>query len=242
MPKLIAHRGYARHFPENTLVAVEAALDVGARFVEIDVQLSRNGVPFLMHDRDLRRMCGVNAALGELDAAQIGHLRAAERVRFGEQFADEPVASLKSFVDAIARRAGPQVFVELKRASIEQLGADAVLDAVLPELEPIASRCTLISFDGAVLQRARARSKLRIGPVLFTWEQLQHPDLRALVPDVIFCDVDTLPASGEFRSLGAPLAVYEVDQPEIALALAARGVEFIETFAIDEMLRALDPR
>ncbi|MCC7012190.1 MAG: glycerophosphodiester phosphodiesterase [Planctomycetes bacterium] len=237
-PELIAHRGYARHYPENTLAAVEAALQVGARAVEIDVQLSRDRVPFLMHDRTLERMCGVPGSIGELLAVEVEQLRAAESARFGERFAAEPVASLARFVELVARHDGVHAFVELKRASLERFGPDAVLDAVVPRLEPLAQRCTLISFDVQVLQRARQRFPLRIGPVLISWGQYADGQLAPLSPDIVFCDLDKLPAQGALPTR-IPLAVYEVDDAVVARALAARGVRFVETFAIGELQREL---
>ena len=42
---LIAHRGWQRRYPENTLAAIEGAITAGALHIEIDVQLSRDGVP-----------------------------------------------------------------------------------------------------------------------------------------------------------------------------------------------------
>lgn len=47
---LVAHRGCAARYPENTLAAVAAALQEGACCVEVDVQLSADRVPVLMHD------------------------------------------------------------------------------------------------------------------------------------------------------------------------------------------------
>jgi glycerophosphoryl diester phosphodiesterase len=237
-PELIAHRGYARCFPENTLVSVQAALEVGARCVEVDVQLSRDRVPFLMHDRTLERMCAESGPLGERMAVELETLCAAERERFGERFADEPLASLSSFVALVARAPGVHAFVELKRASIEQFGCDAVLDAVLPRLEPLGRRCTLISFDTDVLRRARARGPRRLGPVLIHWSQFADGEVSELAPDVIFCDLEKLPPDARFPD-GVPFAIYEVDRPELALDLAARGARFVETFAIREMLEAL---
>jgi glycerophosphoryl diester phosphodiesterase len=46
---IVAHRGYAFRYPENTLEAFQAAVDAGAKWVEVDVQL-RDGVPVLAHD------------------------------------------------------------------------------------------------------------------------------------------------------------------------------------------------
>jgi len=51
---LVAHRGWQRRYPENTLPAIKGALDAGARYIEVDVQLSADGVPVLFHDRTLQ--------------------------------------------------------------------------------------------------------------------------------------------------------------------------------------------
>ena len=58
LPFLIAHRGNAADYPENTLAALRSAIELGLRHVEFDVQLTRDGVPVVLHDADLRRMTG----------------------------------------------------------------------------------------------------------------------------------------------------------------------------------------
>lgn len=237
--RLIAHRGHARVAPENTLAAVDSALAAGARAVEIDVQLSADGEAFLMHDRTLERMCGRRESLGELSGAQLRELRAAEPERFGQRFAAEPLASLAAFSERIARAPQVHAYVELKRVSIERFGVDAVLDAVLPMLLPIHGRCTLISFDVGVLRAARQRTHLPVGPVLITWEQRRDPLLVGLEPQVVFCDDEKLPAVGPLDVPGGALAVYEVDTAHRARQLFARGVRFVETFAVEALLNEL---
>lgn len=58
---LIAHRGDSAHAPENTLEAAQRARDEGADAWELDVQLSRDGVPVVLHDRSLMRTTDVVA-------------------------------------------------------------------------------------------------------------------------------------------------------------------------------------
>ncbi|MFC1685138.1 glycerophosphodiester phosphodiesterase, partial [Pseudomonadota bacterium] len=53
VPTLIAHRGYALHYPENSLEAMEAALKAGALFVEFDVHLSADEEPMVIHDANV---------------------------------------------------------------------------------------------------------------------------------------------------------------------------------------------
>ncbi len=75
-PIVIGHRGAAGEYPENTLLSFERALDQGAAILESDVHLSRDGVPILLHDATLERVCGAPGAacdrtwqaLCELDA------------------------------------------------------------------------------------------------------------------------------------------------------------------------------
>src|SRR2546428_3387763 len=59
-PFVIAHRGFGAQYPENTLVAVRAALDLGVDYVEIDVQETRDGKLAVFHDYRLDRICGVS--------------------------------------------------------------------------------------------------------------------------------------------------------------------------------------
>ena len=237
--RLVAHRGHAQVAPENTLAAVRSALAAGARFVEVDLQLAADGVPWLLHDRTLERMCGVAGSLAERDSAALAALRAGEAARFGRRFADEPLATLDGLVGLLARHPAAHVYVEVKRAALEVFGARRVLDEVLPRLAPLTGRWTLISFDLGVLQLARKVADVALGPVLEAWGQKDEPATAALEPDVIFCDVLRLPADGPL-ALPAPLVVYEIDRAEQARALFARGVARVESFAVGALLAALE--
>ena len=61
--ELVAHRGYPRHYPENTLIGIEAAIRAGAAYVEVDIQLSSDQVPLLYHDSDMQRLSGKPGAV-----------------------------------------------------------------------------------------------------------------------------------------------------------------------------------
>lgn len=238
-PELIAHRGHAAVCPENTRAALDSALTAGARFVEVDVQLSKDGVPFLFHDRTLSRMCAVDGALGDRTAAQLRELRAAESGRFGARFASEPIATLDDLVECAAAHPQAFAFVELKRASLERVGPNAVLDAVLPRLAGLANRCALISFDLAVLREARRRCDLPVGAVFDRFGDVAAGALGDLKVEFVFADLFGLPADRPLTVPGAAVAVYEVADPAAARALAARGVRFVETFDFARMQAGL---
>jgi len=238
-PELVAHRGWAAEYPENTRAALEAAIEAGARWVEVDVQLSSDGRPVLFHDRSLERMCGVAGPVHLQTLAGLRALPCAERSRFGEKFAKERIAELSELVDLL--RAHPQVFafVEIKRAAIESFDAERVLAAVVPLLEPVRSRVALISFSLPFLALARSKTAFPLGEVFDHWHEREAPEARAVEAEFLFCDVDGLPAGGPIDAGKAKLALYEVADPKIALDLAARGADLIETFAIGDMIEAL---
>jgi glycerophosphoryl diester phosphodiesterase len=237
--ELIAHRGYPRHYPENTLVGFEAAAAAGARFVETDVQLSSDGVPFLFHDRNMDRVCGIDAAIGDHSAAQLDAIGASEKVRFGDAFADERIPRLSAFVQWLQRHPEVHAFVEIKRGTIERFGIETVLATVAQELEPVRDRCILISFSYEFMLAARHAEYGPLGVVLEHWGDRKLEIVDHIAPEYLFLDVEFLPRWRSWRIPGPKLAVYEVDRPAQAQRLATRGADFIETFSFGEMLQAL---
>lgn len=235
---LVAHRGWQSRFPENTLPAIQGALEAGARYIEIDVQMSADGVPVLFHDRTLNRLCRQGGPIHHYTAAQLRAFSCHEPDRFGEQFLGTTIATLAEVVELIDRHADAHLFIEIKGLAILECGNGAVLDALAPFLDRLGARCTVISFAHEFLAYMRSRDYPRVGPVLNHWREIDAEPLRALEPHVVFCDIAELPAQADLHALPFPLAVYEIDQPAQARALLDRGVRWIETFAVGELLEA----
>ncbi len=63
--KVWAHRGFSSIYPENTMLAFERAVESGAYGVEMDVHLSSDGKPVVIHDESLKRTCGIDKSVGE---------------------------------------------------------------------------------------------------------------------------------------------------------------------------------
>ena len=73
----IAHRGYFDNeagIPENSLPSFQAAIDKGF-VIELDIQLSSDGVAFVFHDADLERMCGVEGKIWDYTAAELKEMK-----------------------------------------------------------------------------------------------------------------------------------------------------------------------
>lgn len=237
IPQLVAHRGYPRHYPENTLIGLEAAIAAGARFVEVDVQVSRDRVPVLFHDRDLKRLCGEHGKIHDLRYEELWRLRVAERERFGDRFKDVHIARLAELGHLLIRQPEVTAFIELKRSSIERFGIETLLTLVRRSLKPALDQCILISYSLESLAMARNQGWPRIGAVIDRWDEREQESLAALHPQYLFCDAEGLPSEGRLEADAMKLVVFEVADPQVALALAGRGVDFIETFAVGEMLQ-----
>ncbi len=67
----IAHRGASAHAPENTPLAIRLAASMGADMVEMDVRVTADGVPIVIHDHDLKRLAGRGIDVHELTLEEI---------------------------------------------------------------------------------------------------------------------------------------------------------------------------
>jgi glycerophosphoryl diester phosphodiesterase len=76
-PIPLAHRGGASEAPENTLPAFQRAVDLGYRYLETDVHVTRDGVVVAFHDDDLSRTCGRPGLIHELTWAEVATARVA---------------------------------------------------------------------------------------------------------------------------------------------------------------------
>ena len=133
---LIAHRGNALEFPENTLPAFTSALELGVRFLELDVQLSEDGVPVEIHDSQLTRTTGLPDSVFDHGADALKRIEAAERSRFGERFSDVKLPLLTDVLALLDSRPDVTLFVEIKRESLIHFGHDQVVARVVEALRP----------------------------------------------------------------------------------------------------------
>ena len=118
-PQIIAHRGASAHAPENTLAAFRIAIDAGADGVELDVRLSKDGIPVVVHDRDLKRLAGRVDAIADLKAEELAlvdvgsHFNATHPKRTRSEFAGVGISTLAEVLGLFEASSG-FVHVELK--------------------------------------------------------------------------------------------------------------------------------
>ncbi|MFT6916383.1 MAG: glycerophosphoryl diester phosphodiesterase [Motiliproteus sp.] len=238
--ELIGHRGYPARYPENTLLGFEQAIAAGARYLECDVQLSNDGIPFVFHDDTLTRLCGVDGAIHELSAEQLERCSPSAPEQLGDRFQGIPMLRLESLVALLRQQPQVTLFLELKQAVMHTPAAALGVARVLALIEEVRSQVVLISFSLKLLEHAQQQGWTRLAPVLTHWNESQQRSVLNLKPEWLFLDHLLIPPDLKCDSLHPPLAVYEVSDIDVARALAHRGVSWIETDSIGEMLAARD--
>lgn len=153
LPRLIGHRGAARHAPENTLAGLRAAQRLGVTWVEFDVMLTGDGVPVLLHDESLKRTTGLKRLLPQVTLAE---LRALDAGRwFGPAFAGEPLPTLEEALACLGEL-GLGANVEIKPASgLARETARATLEVLSRAWPPGLPAPLVSSFEVPCLEVAR---------------------------------------------------------------------------------------
>jgi glycerophosphoryl diester phosphodiesterase len=158
---IIAHRGAPNHAPENTIAAFDSALELGFRHIELDAQLTADGVAVVLHDDALDRTTDGTGPLAAHALAEVRRLDAGSW--FGSEFAGEQVPTLEEVLRRYRRRA--YLHLELKstqealpRSVAELLVATGwpVRETPSPEGGWPSSGVTISSFHKPQLERMRA--------------------------------------------------------------------------------------
>ncbi|MCB1668026.1 MAG: glycerophosphodiester phosphodiesterase family protein [Porticoccaceae bacterium] len=240
--RLVAHRGFQKCYPENTLLAHRKAIEAGAHFIETDILFSADCQPVLYHDLTLQRVSGAEGFLHSLTLSELIALPAYEPKRLGQQFIDNSITPLKTLVALLADHPHVSAFIELKQAGVAMLGMEKAYEVVMSCLEPVIDQCVLISFDDAFVQYASHQQYPRLGLVLKEWSQLDSGYISEIKPPFIFIDTDKIPQGASLDDIESTTVIYEIEDPVHAIQWFERGADMIETFDIGGMIDNLAHR
>ncbi len=153
---LIGHRGVAGKFPENTKVSVQAAIDLGLNWVEVDVQPTKDNVLVVCHDHTVNRCSN---GKGRVDQMTLSELKALDFGRwFSDEFANESIMTLSELLELAAENdlnLNIEVKVDHHSANdVAQMVAQTLLDGPLPK-----ERILLSSFSHDVIRALHKHCK-----------------------------------------------------------------------------------
>jgi glycerophosphoryl diester phosphodiesterase len=226
LPKVVGHRGAAAYAPENTLESFREAKRRGATWVEIDVKLTADSVPILMHDASLKRTTGIDRLVAETRVADL----------------PKDVPTFEAAIDCF-RELGLGCNVEIKPCEGREAETGRIAVETLRRCWPASLPAPLLSSFkdaslAATLKSAPEYSRASlIGEIEDDWLA------RARSVEAIGINTSgkklTAPQAVAIKKAGYILSVYTINEGDVARALVGMGVDCVITDAPDVILQAL---
>ena len=148
--EIIAHRGGALHYPENTTAAIEHGIEAGADWIEIDVQETADGEVAVIHDSDFMKVAGVELKIWDATLADLAEIDIGER--FDPAFAGERTPLLRDVLEQTRDRS--KLLIELKYYGHDVALEQKVVDLV--EAAGMADQIAVMSLKYPAVQKMRA--------------------------------------------------------------------------------------
>ncbi len=229
-PAIIAHRGASAAAPENTLAAFTLAVALGADGIELDVKLSKDGVPVIMHDLTVDRTTDGHGRVADLTLAELKKLDAGAKK--DARFAGERVPTLAEVFEAVADKLW--INVELTNYTTRGDGLVRVVVELIGKMN-LGRRVLLSSFDPFAIRAAKvfdpalpvAQLTAQGMPVYLrdAWlapiapHEARHPDAVQLKQRGV----------AHYRRKGCRVNVWTVNDPDDMRRFVSQGVDGLIT-------------
>jgi len=142
---VVGHRG-SQSAPENTLKAIDGAIEAEADYAEIDILLSKDGIPMVIHDDDLKRLTGENVKIYDLTAAQLKKLTVTQNGKSGK------ISTLDEVIDHC--RGKIDLLIELKLHGHESRDLVSTVIKVVEE-NHFQKNCEIMSIEYSLVEQLK---------------------------------------------------------------------------------------
>jgi len=221
MTKNIAHRGYSEKYPENSLLAFSKAIEVGCDGIELDVHLSADNVPVIMHDEKVDRTSDGSGLVRSMTLTQLKRLKLA---------GGERIPTLEEYFDLV-KTAGIITNIELKNNVFWYEGMEEQVYHLIYKYG-LQDKVILSSFNHySILQCKKLDPKIPCGFLNASWMidagkytekygvEYYHPRVQSLTDEVI----------EELHGRGILINTYTVNEPKKMEWLIERNIHGIIT-------------
>jgi glycerophosphoryl diester phosphodiesterase len=236
-PLVIAHRGASAEAPENTIAAFELAIAHGADGIELDVHLSRDDQPVVIHDFRLERTTDGAGRVRDHTVRELKRLDAGGWR--GARFRGQRIQTLQEVLERFRDRT--RFWIELKAGSDRYQGIEERVVSMI-EIYDVLERALVQSFDSAALDQVRILNpEVRLG-VLTTGAGIETLIRRGGAARAICTDARRVTAHdlAAIRQAGLDCYVWTVNEPAQMDRLVEWGVSGIITDRPDLLRARLD--
>ena len=173
-PLIIAHRGYRTKYPENTLVAFQAAIDAGADMIELDVLLSKDREMVVIHDESLDRTTNGQGMVKDYTLSELKALDAGSW--FDACFKGERLPMLEEVLETVDGRI--PINIEIKKSAYEPHHPPDAIEQQVVELvarKNAVENVLISSFEWRVLENLTVLKKAPAIALLSRYPELGNP-------------------------------------------------------------------
>ena len=159
--EITAHRGSSRTAPENTIPAIEAAVEEMADSVEIDIQMTADGVVVLGHDASLKRVAGVNRSIASMTFEELEKLDVGSW--FSSEYAGTRIPSLSEVLELCSQKISLNIEIKYvgKNSELPEKTAEMVREYGME------NQCVITSTNLSYLKRVKeALPEIRTGYII----------------------------------------------------------------------------
>ncbi|TCP21872.1 glycerophosphoryl diester phosphodiesterase [Scopulibacillus darangshiensis] len=225
-----AHMGSSKERPENTLPSFQRALEHGAKAMELDVQLTKDGHLVICHDQKINRVAAAAGAAGFIKDFTLEEI---EQIDVGSTFSEEYKGVTLTTLDAVLGICPPDVLLNIEIKNIPFF-YEGIEEKVLDRLAAYnhTENVIISSFDHHSLKRIKALAPdTRVG--LLFLDQLIEPwhyakncgiDVYSLHPRYVFIDENYVKKCHEAGFKVYPFTVDDIDMVEQFMAYGVDGV------------------
>ncbi|CAH0528704.1 glycerophosphoryl diester phosphodiesterase [Vibrio hippocampi] len=213
---ITAHRGVSSLAPENTLTAFRLAPQYGCEWIEIDVQLSQDLIPVVIHDQTVNRCTNGSGKVADMTLTQLKKLDAG--LWFSEQYRGEKIPTLHETLKLV-QALGCRVNIELKvypQDDVAQLCAEVA--KVIDEAKLPTDQLLFSSFDRQALQlMQRCLPQIRRGQLWQSIPPKALEELDSIEAYSVHCDYRFLlpEQAQQMKQAGYQLYCYTANFPEL---------------------------
>lgn len=226
--KIIAHRGLSSQYPENTMLAFQNAVKLGCDGIELDVQLSRDGIPMVIHDETLFRTTGRRGFVKDYTCAELQTFDAG--YGFDAQQGVCRIPTLEEYCDFIK---GEEILtdIELKNGIFSYEGMEEkVIDLVLSH--HLEDRVQFSSFNHQSMYLCKQLlPKVRCGLLTSDWlvgagDYVRRCGADDLNPQYLFLTAENIE---ELMQHDVGIFAWTVDDKDAAQRLISYGISAVIT-------------
>ncbi|MCI6152655.1 glycerophosphodiester phosphodiesterase [Fusobacterium perfoetens] len=226
MTKNFAHRGFSGCYPENTMLAFEKAVEVGADGIELDVQLTKDGEVVIIHDETIDRTTDGKGTVVSFTYEELQKFDAS--FKFRGQMGFNKIPTLREYFELV-KDTNIITNIELKTGINEYFGIEEKVWELIKEYK-LEEKVIISSFNHySILRMKKIAPSLKCGLLSETWivdagkytENLgiecYHPHFANMTKDIV----------KEIKSHGIEINTWTVNKEEDMRDLIEKGIDII---------------